>query len=1041
MDRNRRLVLTWVAVGLVAFGIWFSMDKCLRARLRYGVDIAQCPDGDTAVGAELSVYGLRRGQESNVTVDANLLYALPGSMSVHSAPLSDFDVSLKLSRGDAEIPIVINEGEARRQVAHRSIPITLPKDLGDGDYVLSATVTSAAGSAVAKAPLAIYAPAKIHVVTDRPLYEPGNTMMFRAVVVRARDLAPLDGRPGRFIVTDPSGVVVLDERRPAGEFGIADGDIPLDKSAPEGVWRIAYVSGDAKDEVSVDVRPFTLPRFTVSVEGDKAFYGAGDVAKVAISAKTAAGVPMAAKVRLDWRVTGPWPAPPEWVERFPKSVTLPANGRTTLSLPPVPADLMQKASVVVVATAADDTGDEETGSGVLSLSKDKIDVSVVTELGQGAGAGLVEGTNNRVYLRATTASGAPLPGATVTVTRAWDRKDKGVSAVADVDGVVALQIDPGPAVNIVIPPLPVRLPPPPPEVQRTGVSESVTGDVGLATLTALDRLNPEVGRCSRFVDGEAGSVTIVAQVEASGLIKNAYGQEPADRCVAAVLRGRSVGSGGPRLFTINYTLRPSLASLDSDIDSVGGTLPDALSEDLEEALADARTCLGRMSTDAVLPRALSFELVGRRFSSRFVAVPRDDDDDVRVLDAGRVGCVEARVAAALRDRTLSAREVDGDGDDSDAGEAYGLIRLSVRPVLGDERRERRQRSAQTRLGYELLVTATTAPSDGKTEAIGSTKVFVAPGVIPNMRLRANPVVAKAGDTVTVDLVRGPNFSGELPKTLWMRSPEHSQEVNVDLEKKRATFTLPKDKSGWFEVSFSGAMARVFVPKQSTLSVAVSPDKAVYRPGENATLSVQTLQGHGDKTLGVAAAVGLFGVDETLGQLATLTPPSSMDRLVSPVQMRESAFGVLDAMALSLGRVRGENAAAATVLFVSSVPSLDAFDTATSGQGSSSFDPVLPLADRFFGILDAASDEVRRFEREAPKDEKLTSKRMLSIWATAVKNAGAKGKKTTDVFGRPLSLKVLPDELVAMADPRLLVRDGTRLPEDVEAWVPFVRSTP
>jgi hypothetical protein len=29
--------------------------------------------------------------------------------------------------------------------------------------------------------------------------------------------------------------------------------------------------------------------------------------------------------------------------------------------------------------------------------------------------------------------------------------------------------------------------------------------------------------------------------------------------------------------------------------------------------------------------------------------------------------------------------------------------------------------------------------------------------------------------------------------------------------------------------------------------------------------------------------------------------------------------------------------------------------------------------------------------------------------------------------------------VAMTDPRLLVGDGTRLPEDVEAWIPFVRS--
>ena len=45
---------------------------------------------------------------------------------------------------------------------------------------------------------------------------------------------------------------------------------------------------------------------------------------------------------------------------------------------------------------------------------------------------------------------------------------------------------------------------------------------------------------------------------------------------------------------------------------------------------------------------------------------------------------------------------------------------------------------------------------------------------------------------------------------------------------------------------------------------------------------------------------------------------------------------------------------------------------------------------------------------------------------------------TDAFGRPLRLSVLPDELVALTDPRVVVADGTRLPEDIEAWVRFVR---
>jgi hypothetical protein len=61
-----------------------------------------------------------------------------------------------------------------------------------------------------------------------------------------------------------------------------------------------------------------------------------------------------------------------------------------------------------------------------------------------------------MYLRVTDAGGVVLPKAELTVKRAWDPSDKGVVAVADEDGVASLQVDPGPAVNVVIPPMPYR---------------------------------------------------------------------------------------------------------------------------------------------------------------------------------------------------------------------------------------------------------------------------------------------------------------------------------------------------------------------------------------------------------------------------------------------------------------------------------------------------------------------------------------------------------------------------------------------------------
>jgi hypothetical protein len=121
-----------------------------------------------------------------------------------------------------------------------------------------------------------------------------------------------------------------------------------------------------------------------------------------------------------------------------------------------------------------------------------------------------------------------------------------------------------------------------------------------------------------------------------------------------------------------------------------------------------------------------------------------------------------------------------------------------------------------------------------------------------------------------------------------------------------------------------------------------------------------------------------------------------------------------------------------------VPSPEEIDVTTSASGASVFDAALPLTDRFYTILDALYVEVRRFETEAPADEKLTPQKMVDLWERARDATKRKGGVVVDAFGRPIELRALPDELLAMTDPRVVVRDGTRRPEDIVDWVRFVK---
>ncbi len=137
------------------------------------------------------------------------------------------------------------------------------------------------------------------------------------------------------------------------------------------------------------------------------------------------------------------------------------------------------------------------GSASILLSEDAIRVDAVPELE----GGLVEGFNNRLYLRATTAAGRVLENAALQVKRLWEPKDKGVTAPADEDGVAALQLDPGPAVNVVVPALPFRPPPRAHPVTRSSLNVLMNdeGEPSLGDRLAFDRLEPKLAECARYV--------------------------------------------------------------------------------------------------------------------------------------------------------------------------------------------------------------------------------------------------------------------------------------------------------------------------------------------------------------------------------------------------------------------------------------------------------------------------------------------------------------------------------------------------------------
>src|SRR5262249_52814995 len=160
--------------------------------------------------------------------------------------------------------------------------------------------------------------------------------------------------------------------------------------------------------------------------------------------------------------------------------------------------------------------------------KDGIQVEAVTELADG----LVAGFNNRVYLRVTTADGRPLPGASINVRRAWAAKDPGIDAELDEDGVGSLQLDPGPAVNVVVPPKPFRPPPRPKPVVRGAVRELVAGGgASLEDQLAMDGWLPDLAACAKWVVSGSASIQVGLRADEGGALASvAAGPGPLGDC-------------------------------------------------------------------------------------------------------------------------------------------------------------------------------------------------------------------------------------------------------------------------------------------------------------------------------------------------------------------------------------------------------------------------------------------------------------------------------------------------------------------------------
>ncbi len=318
-------------------------------------------------------------------------------------PLAGATIVATLNQGEGKKRKVIATATAASD-ASGSAPLAIELPLGlEGELALELAMTHEDGVAEARQTLKIVASARVLVSTDKPLYQPGQTLHLR-LLAKDRGTGRAKGKASaQFVVFDAKNNKVFQQRGKTSPEGVFAATMEIASLVNTGRWRITAKVGDDEVERTVEVKPYVLPKFKVEVTPDRTSYRPGETVKGSISARYFFGEPLRkAKVELTAATFDVGQK-----DLVKVSLKLDDVGATTFEfkLPEalVGQPLLQGgASVMLTAQVTDTAGQSHEGRKALVVYEDALRVMALPEAGR-----LIPGVDNAVFFIVTTPDGLP----------------------------------------------------------------------------------------------------------------------------------------------------------------------------------------------------------------------------------------------------------------------------------------------------------------------------------------------------------------------------------------------------------------------------------------------------------------------------------------------------------------------------------------------------------------------------------------------------------------------------------------------------------
>ncbi len=246
-------------------------------------------------------------------------------------------------------------------------------------------------------------PARVLLSSDKPIYQPGQTIHLRSLTLNGRTQKPFAGQTVTFEVKDPKGNKVFKETCTSSKFGIASADFVLASELNLGRYGICATAGAIAAERTVEVKRYVLPKFKIHITTDRPYYLPGQTVSGSVQANYFFGRPVSGgTVKLN---AATFQEKPVTITELQGQTDGSGRYAFALRLPDMFVGMPQKneqAFLDLKAELRDVGGHAEEATMSLSVARNELEITVIPEAGV-----LVPGVENLLYVMTAYPDGRP----------------------------------------------------------------------------------------------------------------------------------------------------------------------------------------------------------------------------------------------------------------------------------------------------------------------------------------------------------------------------------------------------------------------------------------------------------------------------------------------------------------------------------------------------------------------------------------------------------------------------------------------------------